>query len=42
MITEDIDAIDADPRLFLVKLTHGFAIDNTYAYIKRSLFPVEN
>ena len=42
MITGNKETKEVDPLFFVVKLGHGMPKTNKYAYIKRSIFPLEN
>ena len=42
MIYQRKDSKECDPLFFIVNVGHGMPISNEFAFIKRSLFPIEN
>ena len=42
VLVESKPTLEIDPDFFVVGVAHGMPKDNKFAYIKRSVFPVEN
>jgi len=42
MIYQNKESKECDPLFFIVQVGHGLPKNNQFAYVKRSIFPIEN